>query len=76
MELLPAIRWNRCPRCVEYAAFVSTKPDGMGLGLSISRTIVEGQGGRIRAGAGPGGRGTAVWFTLPAAGARERAGDG
>ena len=59
-----------------FEAFVGTKPDGMGLGLFISRTIVEAQAGRIRAEAGPGGRGTAVRFTLPAAGARERAGDG
>ena len=59
-----------------FEAFVGTKPDGMGLGLFISRTIVEAQAGRIWAEAGPGGRGTAVRFTLPAAGARERAGDG
>ena len=59
-----------------FEAFVSTKPDGMGLGLSISRTIVEAQGGHIRAEAGPGGRGTSVRFTLPAVGTQERAGDG
>src|SRR3546814_15377481 len=30
-----------------FTAFVSTKPDGMGLGLSICRTIISANGGRI-----------------------------
>jgi PAS domain S-box-containing protein len=46
--------------------FVSTKAQGMGLGLSICRTIVESHGGRIRATENSGG-GLALRFTLPAA---------
>jgi two-component system sensor kinase FixL len=53
-ELLPRI----------FNPFVTTKPSGMGLGLSISRTIVESHGGRIRAENLPVG-GAAFHFTLP-----------
>jgi two-component system sensor kinase FixL len=49
-----------------FGAFVSTKPDGMGLGLSICRTIVEANGGRIWAESGPKG-GSLFVFTLPLA---------
>ena len=49
-----------------FDAFASTKSSGMGLGLSICRTIVEANGGRIRAGPGPDG-GTEFQFTLPRA---------
>jgi two-component system sensor kinase FixL len=46
-----------------FDAFASTKSSGMGLGLSICRTIVEAHGGRIRAHPGPDG-GTEFQFTL------------
>ncbi len=49
-----------------FQAFVSTKRDGMGLGLSICRTIIEGHGGRIWAEARPSG-GTLFHFTVPLA---------
>jgi signal transduction histidine kinase len=44
--------------------FVTTKPGGMGLGLAISRTIVEAHGGQIRAENRPEG-GAVIHFTLP-----------
>jgi two-component system sensor kinase FixL len=46
-----------------FEAFASTKSTGMGLGLSICRTIIEAHGGRIRARRAEGG-GTEFQFTL------------
>jgi two-component system sensor kinase FixL len=46
-----------------FTPFLTTKRQGMGVGLSISRTIVEAHGGRIWVEANPGG-GTIFNFTL------------
>ena len=48
-----------------FQPFNSSKPQGMGIGLSISRTIVEQHGGRIWARPNAGG-GVVFCFTLPA----------
>jgi two-component system, LuxR family, sensor kinase FixL len=54
-----------------FQPFVTTKPEGMGIGLSICRTIVDTHGGRIWVDDHPGG-GTAFHFTLPVADTDDR----
>lgn len=47
-----------------FEAFYTTKPDGLGIGLSICRTIIEGHGGKLWADTAH--RGGAIFqFTLP-----------
>jgi two-component system sensor histidine kinase DctS len=53
-----------------YTPFFSTKPEGMGIGLSMCRTVVEQHGGLLGHGSGPDGRGTRFRFTLADAAAR------
>jgi C4-dicarboxylate-specific signal transduction histidine kinase len=49
-----------------FDAFFTTKVSGLGLGLAISRSIIQAHGGRIWA-APNDDRGTAIYFVLPAA---------
>jgi len=48
-----------------FDAFYTTKSEGLGLGLSISRTIIEHHGGNLWAEPNP-GPGATIKFTLPA----------
>jgi PAS domain S-box-containing protein len=68
-RVLIAIRDNGVGLPLEKAdqifnAFFTTKPQGTGMGLSISRRIIESHGGHIWATPNP-GRGTTFQFTLP-----------
>jgi two-component system sensor kinase FixL len=45
--------------------FTTTKPEGMGLGLSLSRSIIESHGGRLTIGGDA--NGAEISFTLPTA---------
>ena len=54
---------ERLPHVFE--PFFTTKTNGMGMGLAISKTIIEAHGGVIRARNNP-DRGATFSFTLPA----------
>jgi signal transduction histidine kinase len=52
-----------------FDAFYTTKSGGMGIGLSVSRSIIESHRGRL--GAAPNeGPGATFWFSIPHAGTR------
>ena len=60
----PGLSLNNAEKMFE--ALVSTKPDGLGLGLSLCRSVAESHGGRLRAEAVPTG-GTCFTMNLPMA---------
>jgi signal transduction histidine kinase len=52
-----------------FEAFYTTKPSGMGMGLSICRSIIEAHGGRLWASTNE-PRGARLQFTLPPSGTK------
>jgi two-component system sensor histidine kinase DctS len=50
-----------------FTPFFTTRPEGMGLGLSLCRTVAEQHSGALAYGPGPQGLGAAFRFSLPVA---------
>lgn len=65
----PGIEPENCERL--FTAFYTTKPQGMGMGLAISRSIIEAHGGKLWA-ARNAPRGAIFQFTLPLEEPREK----
>jgi PAS domain S-box-containing protein len=68
-QILVAVSDSGCGLPIEgsdrlFEAFFTTKPQGTGMGLSISRRIIESHGGRLWASANT-GPGATFQFTLP-----------
>jgi len=66
----PGVPKDVLPRL--FTPFFTTKPSGLGLGLSISASIVQAHGGRLWVVPGPSG-GASFRFTLPAPATRSSA---
>jgi signal transduction histidine kinase len=48
-----------------FQAFFTTKPGGMGIGLSVSRSIIENHRGRLWATVNDDGPGATFWLSIP-----------